>query len=230
MRLVSILLLLLVLQTTWSQSDVEQRYGIWTNHGKTSRDIYGIALGGTANQNDSLPQVRTFGLRVEVPGVGVFSPLIPQSPIRWERANFTHFEPEYSNDLTNGILISSGTWNADVNGISIGAVGQYLRNGNGLSISGLGVIARRHNGVMISLSNESLVMNGVALAGIGNTTEIMNGLQLGLLNEVDYSGTGLQIGLWNRAKNFRGLQFGLWNVIDGKGFPLVNMKFKRQKQ
>jgi hypothetical protein len=101
-----------------------------------------------------------------------------------------------------------------LNGVSI----SLFEFGEQFSIQGLHVTAFFHNvdklnGVSItSIASEYKHFNGVMISGIFNKTN---------------RGKGLQIGLFNSATRMTGVQIGLWNRIGNRGFPLINMNFKR---
>jgi len=101
-----------------------------------------------------------------------------------------------------------------MNGVSV----SFLELGEAFSVQGLQVTGLFHfvdklNGVSItSLGSHYTHFNGVMISGIYNNTN---------------HGRGTQIGLINKATKLNGVQVGLWNKIGNRGFPLINMSFKR---
>jgi hypothetical protein len=101
-----------------------------------------------------------------------------------------------------------------MNGVSV----SFLELGEAFSVQGLQITGLFHfvdklNGVSItSLGSHYTHFNGVMISGIYNNTN---------------RGRGTQIGLVNKATKLNGVQVGLWNKIGNRGFPLINMSFKR---
>ncbi|ADR23421.1 hypothetical protein MATR_27290 [Marivirga tractuosa] len=70
-------------------------------------------------------------------------------------------------------------------------------------------------------------LNGVSITSIAGKYKHFNGVMIsGILNKTN-NGKGLQIGLINSAAQLNGMQIGLWNRIGKRGFPLINMNFKK---
>jgi len=101
-----------------------------------------------------------------------------------------------------------------MNGVSV----SFLEIGEAFSVQGLQITGLFHfvdklNGVSVtSLGSHYTHFNGVMISGIYNKTN---------------RGRGTQIGLINKAAKLHGVQVGLWNKIGNRGFPLINMSFKR---
>jgi hypothetical protein len=202
---------------------------LWTTHSQNT-DIAGISIGALPKgifKDTTL--TRTFGIRIEAPGLGLLFPLIPKSPISQSLEAYEGKMNYKPNEVVYGINISSGsTYETEVHGISLALIGQYLHKINGITITGLGNITERYNGITISgIGNDSFKTNGMAVAFIANSSQYFNGIQISAQNFIETKGTGLQIGIFNKATNFKGIQLGLWNKNDKRSLPLINWNFKK---
>jgi hypothetical protein len=217
---------------------------LWSSHSKNT-DIAGVSFGilpKSIFKDTTL--TRTFGVKIEVPGIGLLFPLIPSSPISKNRKTFESKMKKVPTEIVYGLNISSGsTYETEINGASLTLIGQYLYKINGVSIAGVGNITERYNGITISgLGNDSYITNGIAIAGIGNSSQIFNGIQIaGFNNTIDFTGlqigvwnnidsqnktfNGLQIGIQNNAGNLKGIQIGLWNKNNKRSLPFINWNF-----
>ncbi len=153
--------------------------------------------------------VKTNGLRLEVPGIGIISFMGNGFPNATEPFDLTNFK--YS-EIINGLNISTGSWcDCSYNGLTFAAVGQYGKMSNGFSLAGGWNIIDKQNGVQIAL--------------IANNSYHMKGVQISGFNFIN-TGSGLQIGILNRSKNFKGIQLGLWNVNQKRKLPIINWNFR----
>jgi hypothetical protein len=101
-----------------------------------------------------------------------------------------------------------------INGVGLSVIelsDRYTVNGAQFALIALNMF--KVNGFSANLGfSEYQYMNGVVIAGVLNQT---------------YKGKGVQIGFINVAQDFRGVQIGLWNKNGKRGFPIINMKFKK---
>ena len=106
--------------------------------------------------------------------------------------------------------------NNQLNGISIGLF-ELTDNFcmQGLQVTALYTHMGKINGFSITLgASDYQYLNGFMISGVFNKTK---------------KGKGLQMGLINVAKEMQGIQIGLWNKIGRRGFPIINMCFKNNK-
>lgn len=205
----------------------KNRFPAGTFHGK-DKTINGISGGIIAGFSETDGNVVTNGLRLELIGFGLLLPLIPKSPIS-EGDSLSVKQKQISFiEKVNGINISgSGTGCEDfvVNGLSVGAIGQYLYATNGLTVSIVTTLVDKHNGIQLSMFNETHLGNGMQL-GLSNDAIDYKGIQVSVLCNHAIKARGIQVGLFNKSKNLKGLQFGLWNVNQKRKMPLINWNFK----
>jgi hypothetical protein len=180
---------------------------IGTFHARDTK-INGISAGFISTMDDKR-NVKSNGLRLEVPGLGLVSFMGNGFPNAKEPFSLQDYK---FSEVVNGLNISSGSWcDCNYNGLTIAVVGQYGKLGNGLSLAGGWNIIDSQHGVQIALlANTSYYMDGVQISAFNNT----------------HVGNGLQIGLRNEAKDFKGIQIGLWNVNQKRKLPFVNWNFK----
>ena len=209
---VSIILLIL---TICSYGQSKNRFPIWTFHDKDV-NIHGISV-GLISTFISERNTNTNGIRLELIGLGILAPMIPDYP------KFENNRSEKVNGLSLSVL---GTFcDCLTNGVSAG-VGQITYQVNGISLIFFVNLTHKHNGIMIAGGNYSDTMNGLQL-GLMNSSSKVKGVQVGLgINETEKM-EGLQIGLVNKSINFRGIQIGIWNVNQKRELPLINWNFKR---
>lgn len=206
--------ILFFVMTICSYGQNDNRFPIWTFHEKNV-NIHGISVGFFSTDNER--NTNTNGVRLELIGLGVFAPLIPQYPTFGEKRS----------ERINGLNLSALGTVGDclINGLSVGIGGQINYQVNGITLSGMMNLVHKQNGLMIAGNNITNTMNGLQLA-FANTTSEMNGVQIGLpLNESEKT-RGLQIGIVNKSKNLRGIQIGIWNVNQKRKLPLLNWNFK----
>lgn len=208
MKNLAILLLLLFFYNSNGQSNIyPQKRNIGTFH-TSNTEINGFSFGFISTMADER-NVKTNGLRLEIPGVGFVSFMgngFPNAEKPFDLKNYTFSE------VMNGLNISTGSWcNCNFNGLTIAIVGQYGKLGNGLSLAGGWNIIDKQNGLQIS--------------GLANSSFYMNGVQIAPFNYA-HDGKGVQIGLSNKAINFRGVQIGLWNKNQKRSLPLINWNFR----
>jgi len=171
-------------------------YVVGTFHQKNV-NIHGVSVGAFTGFGEPR-YTRTNGLRLELIGIGIFMPIMPQSPIAQDSLSFASEMREPVSEVTNGVSLSlsGGACSCVTNGMSIGGIGQINQQVNGVSAS--------------------LFMN---------MSQKLNGLQLALWGNESYETNGLQIGLINQSHKLKGLQFGLWNVNEKRSLPVVNWNF-----
>ena len=193
----------------------KRRYLLWTFHTQNTT-INGISLGAFPQFNYKERYVKTNGIRLELPGIGFLGFLANGSMIRNEKTN----------EIVNGINISSGTIGEVMyNGITIGGVVQCGTTNNGLAIAGMWNAMALSNGIQIAgLLNEAKYSRGIQIA-ISNETNLMKGLQIGGANYANEQMAGVQIGVYNFSTNTRGIQIGIWNVNEKRKWPIINWHF-----
>lgn len=181
---------------------------IWT-YQDMNRDIYGLALGFSSR--NKLFNTRTNGVRIEAVGMGLFLAMLPSFPER-EEDEFREIMEAAPFQVINGVNLSplGSLCGCDVNGISLGGWGQWMRSVNGISASIAMNIVERNNGVSLGAWNISTQTSGIQLGLIYNQAMVVH---------------GIQIGSFNVAKKLKGFQFGLWNVNQKRKLPLVNWAF-----
>lgn len=216
MKNLTILIIFLISIKAFSQDFNEKtRYIFGTFHTQNTT-INGISVGAFPQFNDKKRFVRTNGIRLEVPGIGLVGFMANGSLIRNEETD----------EIVNGLNISTGTMgNVSFNGITLALVTQSGTENNGFAIAGLWNAMDKSNGIQIAgLLNEATYSNGIQIA-ISNSTEFMVGLQIGGANYANEKMVGLQIGIWNKSKNTKGIQLGLWNINEKRKLPLFNWNF-----
>ena len=111
-----------------------------------------------------------------------------------------------------------------INGVSL-SLTMMINNAEirGVNVCGFLNWIDRVDGISVSWFSGIIIMNGLSIAGF-NSALSCNGVQLGIANMSERM-RGLQIGFSNEATDFKGIQLGLWNKIDGKGLPIINMRF-----
>lgn len=178
---------------------------------KTGRTINGLSYGLWSGDGDKT--TITNGARIEMPGIGIFAMVWPESLVAETDSAYENVMHMPVSEKINGLNISAtGTaCNCTVSGISFGSFGQYLMKMNGLSLSGLNMV--QHG-------------NGVQLAMYANDNYKMNGIQLAFFNNYSTRMRGLQVAAINHSKNSRGIQIGLWNVNEKRKLPFINWNFK----
>lgn len=216
MKNLTILIIFLISIKVFSQDFNEKtRYLFGTFHTQNTT-INGISVGAFPQFNDKERFVRTNGIRLEIPGIGLVGFMANGSLIRKEEAD----------EIVNGLNISTGTMgNVSFNGITLALVTQSGTENNGFAIAGLWNGMDKSNGIQIAgLLNEATYNNGIQIA-ISNSTEDMVGLQIGGANYANEKMVGLQIGIWNKSKNTKGIQLGLWNINENRKLPIINWNF-----
>ena len=177
--------------------------------------INGVSIGAFPQFNNKQRFVRTNGIRLEIPGIGLIGFMANGSLIRKEETD----------EIVNGLNISSGTMgNVSFNGITLALVTQSGTENNGLAFAGLWNGMDKSNGIQIAgLLNEATFCNGIQIA-ISNSTEYMKGLQIGIWNKSRKT-KGIQIGIWNKSRKTKGIQIGLWNINEKRKLPIINWNF-----
>lgn len=188
-------------------SIVVKKRAVGTFH--TSNVEYnGLSFGFASTMADSR-NVKTNGIRLEIPGIGLVSFMGNGFSNATEPFDLTNFQ--YS-EVINGLNMSTGSWcDCNYNGWTLAAVGQYGKLGNGFSLAGGWNIIDKQNGLQVAI--------------IANSSYYMSGVQISGFNFI-HTGAGLQIGLVNKSRNFKGIQLGLWNVNQKRALPFLNWSFK----
>ncbi len=121
--------------STQAQNDRRKNYFPgWTYHQKDI-NIHGISVGFGSGINDS-ESANTNGIKLEVPGVGLFVPLVPRSPIAQTDSAYAALSREPVSERINGISLSGlGTvCDCITNGINLGLIGHINNKVNGLTL------------------------------------------------------------------------------------------------
>lgn len=204
------LLILLINASLFSfgqDNSIKKKKTIGTFHTSDTK-FNGLSFGFASTMSDDR-NVKTNGLRLEIPGIGMVSFMgngFPNAKEPFKLENYSYSE------VVNGLNLSTGSWcDCNYNGLTIGIVGQYGKLANGISLAGGWNIIDKQRGVQ--------------LAFITNSSYYMDGIQISASNFA-HDGKGLQIGLFNNSKNFKGLQIGLWNVNQKRKLPIINWNFK----
>lgn len=201
-------------------------FPIWTYHRKNT-NIHGLSL-GAFTVFDEPRKVKTNGIKLELIGVGLLLPMIPQSPIVTTDSNYINWMRSEASERINGInlSVSGSVCECKTNGIVIGGYAQIHREINGLSASLVMNLIQKQSGLQLAiLSNETFKLRG-AQFGLANWGYKANGLQVGAYNYSDQM-KGTQIGIYNKAKKLRGFQIGLWNVNHKRKLPFINWNFEK---
>jgi len=193
--------------------NTKTKYLLGTFHTKNTT-IQGVSVGLIPNLNDKERFVKTNGLRLEIPGLGLLMPIgngTAVTNINSANEPFNAKKIEFD-EIVNGLNISSGTiGDIKFNGITLGLIGQYGKLSNGISASLVMNAMDKTNGIQITgLLNENIYTNGIQIAG-ANTSVIMSGIQIGCNNYVRQESIGLQIGCLNNAEKIIGIQASLEN-------------------
>jgi len=194
---------------------------------QSNAKITGISFGIFTGLSEKHTNVITNGLRLELVGTGLLLPLAPHGPV-YKDENLIPLRDVIFTEKINGLNLSgSGTIGNDciVNGVTVGAVGQYLYAMNGISISIVCIVVEKQNGLQLSAFNDVHKGNGMQM-GIGNSAVYYRGIQLGLLGNKAVKSRGLQVALFNESKDLKGVQIGLWNTNQKRKLPLINWNFK----
>lgn len=204
----------------------ENHFPVATFH-QSDAKITGISYGIFTGLSEKDTNVITNGLRLEAIGTGLLLPLAPHGPV-YKEEDLIPLKDVMFTEKINGLNLSgSGTIGDDciVNGLTVGAIGQYLYAMNGISISILCIVVEKQNGLQLSAFNDVHKGNGLQM-GIGNSAVYYKGVQLGLLSNTAIKSRGLQVGLFNKSKDLRGIQLGLCNTNQKRKLPLINWNFK----
>ncbi|WP_109438727.1 LA_2272 family surface repeat-containing protein [Aquimarina sp. AU119] len=199
----------------------------WTFHSSNS-DIIGLSLGVVPkdflNENNTT-LTRSYGVRLEAPGLGVFYFMAPSTLISGGA------DMKSLTDHVYGINISGGSiGDIAVDGISGALMGQYLQRVNGIAFAGIGNSIEEQRGISLSIyGNEMYEGFGISASVLGNQTYYYTGVQIGAINDIEVKGVGLQIGLFNKSTNHRGIQIGLWNKNEKRSLPFINWQFSKKK-
>ena len=220
-----IILAALLATTTMSYGQETKRkniFPLWTFHKQFNKNIHGVSV-GLATLNEKPRHLTTNGVKVELIGVGIALPLIPQSLVDEDDKIIPN---DSLSEKINGLNLSAAgsVCRCRVAGISAGFIGQYNYKVNGISGSYFMNMAQRHNGIQIAMWTDNYYMRGFQIGAMNNSFNTV-GLQVGGGNYSDKT-TGIQIGIYNKSKNLKGLQIGIWNVNQRRKFPFINWNFK----
>ncbi|GGE69053.1 hypothetical protein EV200_10117 [Pedobacter psychrotolerans] len=207
-RIIIITLISFLLEVRGYAQHRKKHFPAATFH-QANAKITGISYGIASGLKEKHANVLTNGMRLELIGLGLILPLAPSSPIN-EGDDLVQVRGLKFTEKINGLNLSgSGTVCGDciVNGITVGAIGQYLFAANGISISIVDNVVEKQNGLQFSMFNDVYKGSGLQI-GIGNSAVDYKGLQVGVLSNVTSKCRGLQVGLFNKSKLLKGLQLG----------------------
>ncbi|SEL06514.1 hypothetical protein SAMN04487910_1604 [Aquimarina amphilecti] len=250
-----ITLVLLISLASFSQQR-KKHIGAWTYHSKNT-DIVGLSVGlAPKDLLGDTTLTRTYGLKLEAPGLGILYPIAPKSYLSGG-ANDDLLEKVYGINLSGGSLGEIA-----VHGISGAFIGQYLQKMNGIAIGGIANSIEEQNGISIALlGNEVYHGFGASIALSGNVAHSYLGIQIGAFNDIERYGRGVQFGVFNTSNNYkgiqvglsnhsttthskyegiqigilnkadklRGIQIGLWNKNERRSLPFINWQFSKKK-
>jgi hypothetical protein len=224
MRLLLTICLTFVLTSALGQSKV--RLPLWTFNTKNTK-VYGLGVGYTTTER--IENVKITGIRLELVGLGMFLPLIPEAPIAENDSLHSQYLKRPYAETINGINLSPIGTGCDckINGLNIYGAGSMTEQVNGISTGLFMNVTERQNGVQGSIGfNITYELNGAQIALIGNSNRgRVRGAQISAQNETREL-KGLQIGLVNKTSKIKGIQLGLWNVNDKRKRPLINWNFR----
>ena len=208
-HLIILTLSLFLLNNLYGQdSSMLKKQIIGTFH-TSDTEINGFSFGFASTMGDER-NVKTNGLRLEVPGIGFLSFMGNGFPNATEPFKLDDYK---FSEVVNGLNLSSGSWcDCNYNGITVGLFGQYGKLGNGLSLAGAYNIIDKQNGIQVAV--------------IANTSYYFKGVQISAFNFAHHA-KGLQVGLVNRSRGLKGIQLGLWNVNQKRQLPIINWNFKK---
>lgn len=217
MKYIYFLSILVAIQLNAQNFNEHTKNIIGTFHTKNST-INGLAVGAFPNMDEDR-FVKTNGLRLEIPGLGILAPL-------GNGFNLKENNTEAIDEIVNGINISGGTIGSfKYNGMTVGLIAQFGKENNGIAVAGMWNAMNISNGMQVStFLNETITNNGIQAAFVTNKSINSNGIQIGAINSTEKM-YGIQIGLFNTSKQTKGLQIGAWNVNEKRKLPLLNWNF-----
>jgi hypothetical protein len=231
MRTNYILILILFIMSTCliGQEKVQKNYfPVWTFHQKNA-NIHGVSVGIASMLRADSSRTNTNGIKIELIGLGILCPLIPQSPVVKDDSSYLEMQREPVSEKINGLSLSVSGSLCDciTNGLSIGAIGQINRQVNGMAVSYFMNFSQKFNGLQMAIINDVYYLNGCQI-GIFNHGEKTKGMQVGIKNSGNEN-SGLQIGAVNESKKLVGVQVGFWNVNQKRKLPLLNWNFRKKQ-
>lgn len=225
-NLLFIYIIFVAISISSQEFDKKTTYVLGTFHTENTT-INGVSFGAFPNLNKKVRNVKTNGIRLEIPGLGFLAPMGNGSNVsRIDRIaeKFNKYKYRFD-EISNGINISTGTiGNVSFNGVTLGVVAQFGIINNGFAIAGLWNAMHISNGVQIAfMLNETLYSNGIQ-ASLHNRSLRMKGLQIGGRN-FSKEVYGVQIGFMNSSIKTKGIQIGIWNVNEKRKLPFINWNF-----
>ncbi|MBI3519761.1 MAG: hypothetical protein HY062_10445 [Bacteroidetes bacterium] len=221
----TILLVYLIQNTLVAQNKV--CFPVWTFH-DDSTTIQGLSVG--FNQSFNIQQVKVNGINIELFGLGIIAPLMPQSPVCGDSCTLkSEFQSDTVAMQINGINISplGSICDCNINGVNINGMASNANITNGLSMTIFANFAQIANGIQFAfIGNDSAFMNGVQCSFYINVSRSSSrGVQIALFNDATIH-NGLQIGAKNSSEYLHGIQLGLWNKNQKRSLPFINWNFK----
>jgi hypothetical protein len=208
------------------------RLPLWSFHAHNT-NIYGVSVGAFSYEDDYRNTISN-GVRLELPGVGMFALTgfmnpPPSAGVDSLRRGFKRSDFEFS-EIINGINISTGSWgDMNYNGLTLALVAQHGNLCNGVSFVGLFSSLDKANGLATGLAvNNVLQMNGLQVSLFVNRSILMSGCQISAYN-VAKNSRGVQIGIVNETEDSKGIQIGLVNINEYRTLPLINWNFRKKE-
>ncbi len=133
---------------SYGQND--NRFLLWTFH-EEDVNIHGVSVGLWSVNNER--NTNTNGIKLELIGLGIGTPLMPSSPVTGSESEFLAYREEPLSEKINGLNLSaSGTIcpYCRTNGIVAGFIGQINYEVNGMAVSLFGNWTQKQNGIMMA--------------------------------------------------------------------------------
>lgn len=203
LKMKKIMLLIMICNSLFSQN--KNRYIIGTFHEKNTT-IYGVSMGAFSTLATNF-NAKTYGLRLEVPGIGFLFMLFPN--------DFELNQPKKETIYGINISLTGGLGANEVIGLNLNGIVSYDYNQTGLSLA--------------ALANSSNFTQGIQISSIVNLTNELNGIQIAILHNESENGAGIQISLYNKNLKLKGVQIGILNKSNSNNFQigLWNKNLKR---
>ena len=153
---------LIAQESTQSDTSFQKRkviLPIWT-YQDPNREIYGVSFGIRSRAKHF--NTRTNGFRVEAIGIGILLSMMPEFPVNNDSTHVQIMEQPPS-QIVNGMNLSplGSMCFCDVNGVSLGGWGQWMRSVNGFSASLFIHLTEQHNGVSFGAWNVNTQTRGI---------------------------------------------------------------------
>jgi hypothetical protein len=146
--LINLIFLTTISIANYGQDTIVLKKAILGTFHTENKIFNGLSFGFASTMADDR-NVKTNGLRLEIPGIGFLSFMGNGFPNAKEPFDLTNHR---FSEVINGLNISTGSWcDCNYNGLTIAAVGQYGKLGQGFSLAGGWNIIDKQNGLQIAL-------------------------------------------------------------------------------